>query len=161
MDVPDCVVSVDMDAKFIAYIDIPISRNESTVELVRCWSTQSSTADVAEEDASRKAVKCLVLELDLHVRDTNYDDALFYKSMNDQLTLNLSTLANQYNKLVWDYNFLKECYLSTVTEKNDLAADRVKIQQALEECNAVIHGHPSSPPVEPPTVPSPVPAPFA
>ncbi len=156
MDIPDCVVSADMDGKFIAYIDIPIGRNDSTVELVRCSSTPSSTAGAAEEDASRNAVKRLVLELDLHVRDINYDDALFYKSMNDQLILSLSTLATQHNKLAWEYNFLKECYLSTVTEKNDLAADRVKIQQALEECAAVINGHPSAPPVEPPAVPSPV-----
>ncbi len=160
MDVPPCVVSTDIDGKYIAYIDIHIGRNDSIVELIRCWSGPSSTAVTAEEDASRNAVKRLVQEMDLHVRDVNYDDVLFYKSMNDQLTLNLSNLANQYNKLVWDYNFLKECYVSTASQKNDLTADRLKIQQALAECNAVLNGYSSVPPVEPPSVATPVPSPL-
>ncbi len=159
MDVPPCVVSTDTEGKFVAYIDIHITRNDSIVELIRCWSGPSSTAGAAEEEASHNTVKRLTQELDLHVRDVNYDDALFYKSMNDQLTLNLSNLANHYNKLVWDYNFLKDCYVSTAAQKNELTTDRLKIPQAIEECNAVINGHPSLPLVEPPTVPSPVCAP--
>ncbi len=160
MAIPDCVVSVDTDGKYIAYIDIHVSRSNSIVEIMRCWSVPAGTSDAAEEDASRNAVRRLVQELDLNVRDVNYDDALFYKSMNDQLTLNLSTLASQYNKLVWDYKFLKECYVSAVSQKNELIADRLKIQQALEECNVVINGQPSAPPVETPTVASPLPAPL-
>ncbi len=79
-----------------------------------CWSTPACTAPAAD------AVQQLTQELDLHVRDVNCDDALFYENMNNQLIMNLSTLASQYNKLVWDYNFLKDCYVFTVAQKNEL-----------------------------------------
>ncbi len=137
MDVPPCVVSADPDGRFNAYVDVHITRSESTVELIRCWGGPSSTSDSAEDEASHKAVKKLAQELDLHVKDYNYDEALFYKNLSDQLSANFSTFSNQYNKLVWEYNFIKERYIASTTEKNELIADRLRIQHAIE-CSSVI-----------------------
>lgn len=88
------MVVVDGNGNFLVYIDLHITWNESITEVIRRWGTESSTSAGAEKEAGHIALKRLVGELDLHVKDVNYDDNIFHK-------------------LAQEYSFLKDfrfCY---------------------------------------------------
>nr|CAD1838511.1 unnamed protein product [Ananas comosus var. bracteatus] len=139
VEVPQFVVSVDAEGKFLAYADVSIQRSGTIVESTRCWSAQSSTSAAAEQDAARLAVKKLVDELDLDVTDANYDRYLLYKGLYDHVTIENVVVVAQYNKLMQDYNLLRDCYVSTVIQKNEYVDDRIKIRRAINECHAVVN----------------------
>lgn len=77
MEAPQYVVTPAAEGAYLAYIDLPIPQNESIVKIVRCWGSKSSTSNVAKHDAVHLAIKRMVEEFDLQVKDVNYDESIF------------------------------------------------------------------------------------
>nr|CAD1820629.1 unnamed protein product [Ananas comosus var. bracteatus] len=124
METSQCVVAPAAEGTYLAYIDLPIERNESIIEIVRCWGLQSSTSAEAEHDAARVATKRMVEELDLQVRDVNFDDSIFYKNLYNHLATKYAMLFAQYMNLVREYNFVKDCYVATLAQINEFVIEQ-------------------------------------
>lgn len=92
IETPLCVVTPAAEGTYDAYIDLPIPRDESIVEMVRCWGAQSSTSAAVEHDDARVAIKRMVQEYDLQVKDVNYDDNIFYKNLYNHTTTKFAVL---------------------------------------------------------------------
>ncbi|XP_020097831.1 uncharacterized protein LOC109716696 [Ananas comosus] len=140
MEMPVCEVTVDAERRYVAYMDLHVRKEgETTAEVVRCWGSPSPTSDGAERDAARVAVHRLKDRLGLEIKDVNYEDLIFYKSAYAQLTAKHAALYEKYKKLKWEYQLLKNAYDSLIAHKDEYAADRVRIREALEECRAIFN----------------------
>nr|CAD1823441.1 unnamed protein product [Ananas comosus var. bracteatus] len=71
METPQCVVTPAAEGTYLAYIDLSIPRNESIVEMVRCWGAQSSTSATSKQDAACLTIKRMVEEFDLQVKNVS------------------------------------------------------------------------------------------
>ncbi|XP_020114668.1 uncharacterized protein LOC109728617 isoform X1 [Ananas comosus] len=107
IETPQCVVTPAAEGTYLAYIDLPVPRNESIVEIVRCWGTQSSTSAASQQDAARLTIKRIVEEFDLQLKDINYDESIFHQNLYNELSTNHAVLFARYNNLLKEYNFLK------------------------------------------------------
>ncbi len=77
MKVPHCELTIDTNGRYYAYMDLPIVRNESIFEVVRCWGSLFPYSAAAKQDAARTAIQRLRDELDLQIKDANYEDRVF------------------------------------------------------------------------------------
>nr|CAD1818676.1 unnamed protein product [Ananas comosus var. bracteatus] len=107
IETPQCVVTPAAEGTYLAYIDLPVPRNESIVEIVRCSGTQSSTSAASQQDAARLTTKRIVEEFDLQLKDINYDESIFHQNLYNELSTNHAVLFVRYNNLLKEYNFLK------------------------------------------------------
>nr|CAD1844336.1 unnamed protein product [Ananas comosus var. bracteatus] len=149
LEVPQCVVSTDSDGQFVASIDLQIPRSETVVETVRCESAHFPTYAAAEQDTARRALKRLEDECDLQVKDINYEDSVIYKNMYDHQTTDYAVLFAQYNNLTREHNILKECYITTLAQKNEYINERIRLRQAIGECYAAVNRLTVEPPPAP------------
>nr|CAD1829959.1 unnamed protein product [Ananas comosus var. bracteatus] len=108
---------------------------------------QSSTSAAAEHDVARVAIKRMVGEYDMQVKDVNYDDSIFYKNLYNHLTTKFAILFAHYTNLLQEYNFVKDCYVTTLAQINEFVTERVQIRCAIEECYAVINRLVPLPPI--------------
>nr|CAD1823057.1 unnamed protein product [Ananas comosus var. bracteatus] len=137
LDVPQIVVNVDAEGKFVGYMDLQIPQSEIVVETVRCSSSQFPTSAGAEQDTARLALKRLKDECDLQIKDINYDDSLLYKNLYKHQTIDYAVVSAQLSNLSREYNFLKECYISTVAQ--EYVNERIQLRRAVEECYAIVN----------------------
>nr|CAD1837495.1 unnamed protein product [Ananas comosus var. bracteatus] len=129
--VPDCVATVGAEGCFVAYIDLPIARNGAIVEIARCWGGASSDFLMAKDDSAHVAIQRMKAELDLHIKDINYDDCIMYKSMYDNVTAQLNDLLGQFNKLKREHSILRDCYASSVAEKLRYIDEHAKMHRTM------------------------------
>nr|CAD1826018.1 unnamed protein product [Ananas comosus var. bracteatus] len=99
---------------------------------------QSSTSAASEQDAAYLVIKRMVEEFDLQVRDVN-DDSIFYKNLYNHLATEHAVLFAHYNSSVQEYNFVKNCYVTTLAKVNEFVTEWVQIGRAIEECHGVIN----------------------
>nr|CAD1835561.1 unnamed protein product [Ananas comosus var. bracteatus] len=118
-------------------LEIPCS--EFVAEIIRRWGAQSLMSLGAEQDTTHITIKRLTNEYDLHIKNVNYDNSIFYKSLHDHLTMEYAVLFAQCTNLAQESDFLKECYISTIAQKNKFVIERVKIHHAIEECYAIVN----------------------
>nr|CAD1827489.1 unnamed protein product [Ananas comosus var. bracteatus] len=93
----------------------------------------------AKDDSARVAIQRMKAELDLHIKDINYDDCVMYKSMYDNVTVQYSDLLGQFNKLKREHNILRDCYSSSVAEKVRYIDEHVKMRRTINEYHAAIN----------------------
>nr|CAD1837255.1 unnamed protein product [Ananas comosus var. bracteatus] len=106
--VPNCVATAGAEGWFVAYIDLPIARNRAIVEIARCWGAASPHFLLAKDDSARVAIQRMKAELDLHIKDINYDDCIMYKSMYDNVTVQFNDLLGQFIKLKCEHSILRD-----------------------------------------------------
>lgn len=139
LGVPQIVVTSDTEGKIVAYVDLQIPRTETIIQAVRCSSSQFPTAAAAEQDAARLAMKRLMEECDLQYKDMNYNDSLLYKNLYGHQTTDCGVISAQYSNLSKEHSFLKECYITTVAQKNEFVNERINLRNATGECYAMVN----------------------
>ncbi|XP_020113686.1 uncharacterized protein LOC109727892 isoform X1 [Ananas comosus] len=137
--VPHFVAASNSDGQFVSSMDLQIPRTETVTETVRCESTPFPTYAAAEQDVVRRALRRLKDECDLQVQDVNYEDSVVYKSLYDHQLTDYALLFSQFNNLTREYNILKECYLTTLAQKNEYINERVMLRQAIGECHDALN----------------------
>lgn len=50
-----------------------------------------------------------------------------------------AVLFAQYNNLTREYNIVKECYVTALSQKHEYITERVMLRQAIRECHATIN----------------------
>lgn len=73
--------------------------------------------------------------------------SLIYENLYDHLATEYAVLFAQYDNLVLEYNFVKDCYVTTLVQINEFVTERVQIRCAIEECHAVINRLVPVPPI--------------
>nr|CAD1842689.1 unnamed protein product [Ananas comosus var. bracteatus] len=136
--VPDCVATVGGEGWYVAYIDLPIARNGAIVEIARCWGAASLDFLLAKDDSARVAIHRMKSELDLHIKDINYDDCIMYKSMYDNVMVQSNDLLDQLNKLKREHSVLRDCYASSIAEKVRYIDENLKLARAVADQRATI-----------------------
>ncbi len=139
MIVPQFEMTTNAAGQFVGCVDVQIGCEGSVAEVVRCWGGPFPVASAAEQDAACVAIKRLKEDLDLHIKDANYDDQFYYKSMYDHLSNQYATLSARYSRAKWELGMLKECHSSLAAQKEQFIAERVKIRGAVNECHALIN----------------------
>nr|CAD1827903.1 unnamed protein product [Ananas comosus var. bracteatus] len=136
---PDCIATLGAEGWFVAYIDLPIARSGAIIEIACCWGAASPDILLAKDDSARVAIQRMKAELDLHIKDINYDDCIMYKSMYDNVTVQFSDLLGQFNKLKREHGILRDCYASSVAEKVRYIDEHMKMRRMIAEYNAAIN----------------------
>lgn len=111
---------------------------EYIFEVVHCRGSPYPTSDEAKHDAACVAIHRLKDDLELHIKDANYKDIVFYKNIYNHLTVEHTSLYTKYNKLKWEYRLLKNSY-NSMAQKDEYAAERVKTCAAINECHSVVN----------------------
>nr|CAD1835503.1 unnamed protein product [Ananas comosus var. bracteatus] len=137
--VPKYGLTVDSSGQLTAYVDVEVQRGGSVAETIRSWGSSGCVAGPSEEEAARNCINTLRDELGFGGRDTNFEDAKFYKSLYDHLCEQYNALMAKYNTLKWDYKFLKECYNKTTDDRDRVSAEHSEIQQHLERIFAIMN----------------------
>lgn len=137
--VPKYGLTVDSSGQLTAYVDVDVRRGDSAAETIRSWGSSGCAAGPSEEEAARNCINTLRDELCFGVRDTNFDDSKFYKSLYDHLCEQYNALMAKYNTLKWDYKFLKECYTKTMDDRDRVSAEHSEIQLHLERVFAIMN----------------------
>ncbi len=135
---PVCELTLDAESIYSACIDLSVPHEESIFEIVCCLGSPNPTFDGAEQDAARVAVHRLMDELDLQIKDANYEDILLYKNLYNHLIMEHTTLYEKYNKLKWEYRLLKDSYNSVIIQSDEYVAERVRVRDAIKECHFVM-----------------------
>nr|CAD1842429.1 unnamed protein product [Ananas comosus var. bracteatus] len=136
--VPDCVATVGGEGWYVAYIDLPIARNGAIVEIARCWGAASPYFLLAKDDSACVAIHRMKSELDLHIKDINYDDCIMYKSMYDNVMVQSNNLLDQLNKLKREHSVLRDCYASSIAEKVRYIDENLKLARAVADQRTTI-----------------------
>ncbi len=139
MVVPQFEMTTNADGQYVCCVELHIPYENVGSEVVRCWGSPSPVAGSAEQDAAYVAIKRLKEDLDLHVKDANYEDRFYYKNMYDHLANQHATLFAKYGRVKWELAMLKECHSSLAAQKEQFVAERVKIRAAIEECHTLIN----------------------
>nr|CAD1837590.1 unnamed protein product [Ananas comosus var. bracteatus] len=122
---PKYGLTVDSSGQFTAYVDVE--------------GFSGCVAGPSKEEAARNCINTLRDELGFGVRDTNFEDAMFFKSLYDHLCEQYNALMAKYNTLKWDYKFLKECYNKTMADRDRVSTEHSEIQQHLERIFAIMN----------------------
>nr|CAD1824806.1 unnamed protein product [Ananas comosus var. bracteatus] len=138
LEIPQCEVTTNSDGQFVAYVDLHIPSDGPIVEVAHCWGSALAISGIAEQDAARVAIRRLKDELNLQIKDANYEEQSCYKNMYDQLTNQYAVLFGKYDKVKWELGMLKNCFNSVVAQKDEFVTERIKIRAAIEECHCVI-----------------------
>nr|CAD1825749.1 unnamed protein product [Ananas comosus var. bracteatus] len=159
LDVPQIVVDVDDEGKFVGRVDLQILRSETVIQTVHCTSSQFPTSVGAQQDVARLALNRIKDECDLQIKDANYDDSVLYKTLYDHkctdYTVVTTQLSTQLSNLSREYDFLKECFVSTVEQKNVYVNDQIQLRRAVGECYDIVNRITAlTPPPVPETNPS-------
>lgn len=158
LEIPQCEVTTNSDGQFVAYVDLHIPSDGPVVEVAHCWGSASAISSIAEQGAAHVAIRRLKDELDLQIKDANYEEQSCYKNMYDQLTNQYAVLFGKYDKVKWELGLLKNCFNSVVTQKDEFLSEHSKIRAAIEECHGVISrlgSGPSNMPFDPSDLGSP------
>nr|CAD1832700.1 unnamed protein product [Ananas comosus var. bracteatus] len=103
---------------------------------------------VATEDSARVAIQRMKSELDLHIKDINYDDCIMYKSMYDNVMIRSTNLLGQLGELKREHSVLRDCYASSIAEKVRYIDENLKLSRMAAEQRATIeHLHASRSPM--------------
>nr|CAD1840673.1 unnamed protein product [Ananas comosus var. bracteatus] len=92
----------------------------------------------AKDDSARVAIQRMKCELDLHMKDINYDDCIMYKSMYDNVTVQFNDFHGQLNKLKREHSVLRDCYASFVAERIRYIDENQKLSRTIAEYRATI-----------------------
>ncbi len=139
IETPPCEVTVAAEGWFLAYIDLQVPRDCPMIETVRCWGGPSPDVSLAKEDAAREVVQKIKSEFELHIRDANYEEYIFYKNLYDHVAAQHSDLLVRFNNLEREYTLLKSSYVAVVCEKTELVADWAKMRHTIDEYRMTIH----------------------